>query len=81
MAEFDFRNYGIVILNKQDISYITPFRTIGWVFTCKEGLVSFKGNETYIEMVKGLYKVLINAKLALNVTALKAILKRYKVIN
>jgi hypothetical protein len=81
MAEFDFGNYRTVILNKQDISYTTPFRIIGWVFTRKEGLVSFKGNETHIETVKGPYKVLINAKLAPNITTLKAILKRYKVIN
>jgi len=47
----------------------------------KEGFVSFKGNETHMETVKGPHKVLIDAKLAPNVTALKAILKRYEIIN
>ncbi|KAF4626745.1 hypothetical protein G7Y89_g11409 [Cudoniella acicularis] len=81
MAEFDFGDCGTVMLNEQDISHATPFRTIGWVFTHKEGFVSFKGNETHMETVKGPHKVLIDAKLAPNVTALKAILKRYEVIN
>jgi hypothetical protein len=81
MAEFNFGDCGTVILNEQDIYYTTPFRTTGWVFTCNKGFVSFKGQETHMETVKGPHKVLIDAKLALNVTALKAILKRYKVIN
>jgi hypothetical protein len=81
MAEFDFGDCGTVMLNEQDISHATPFRTTGWVFTHKEGFVSFKGNETHMETVKGPHKVLIDAKLAPNITALKAILKHYEVIN
>lgn len=81
MAEFDFGDCGTVMLNEQDISHATPFRTTGWVITRKEGFVSFKGNETHIETVKGPHKVLIDGKLAPNVAAFKAILKRYEVIN
>ncbi|KAF4625639.1 hypothetical protein G7Y89_g12526 [Cudoniella acicularis] len=81
IAEFDFGDCGTVMLKEQDIYYATPFRTVGWVFTCKEGFASFKGNETHMETVKGTHKVLIDIKLALNITALKAILKRFKVVN
>jgi len=81
MGEFDFGDCGTVMLKEQDISHATPFRTTGWVFSEKEGFVSFKGNQTHMEMVKGPHKVLIDAKLALNATALKAILKSYKVID
>jgi hypothetical protein len=69
------------MLKEQDIYHANPFRTTGWVFTCKEGFVSFKGNETHMETVKGPHKVLIDGKLAPNITALKAILKRFEVIN
>jgi hypothetical protein len=34
IAEFDFGDYGIVMLKEQDICYVSPFRTIGWIFTC-----------------------------------------------
>jgi hypothetical protein len=40
------------MLKEQDMSYATPFRTTGWVFTYEEVFVSFKGNETYMETVK-----------------------------
>jgi hypothetical protein len=80
MAEFDFGDCGTVMLKEQDISRVTPFKTTGWFFTRNEGLVSFKGNETYMKTVQGPYKVLIDGKLALDVLALKAILKCYKVI-
>jgi hypothetical protein len=80
MAEFDFGDCGTVMLKEQDISRATPFRTTGWFFTRNEGLVSFKGNETHMKTVQGPHKVLIDGKLAPDVPALKAILKRYEVI-
>ena len=81
MGEFDFGDCGTVMLKQQDIYHATPFRTTGWIFTCKEGFVSFKGNETHMETVKGPHKVLIDAKLVPNVTALEASLKHFEVIN
>lgn len=69
------------MLNEQDISHATPFRTTGWDFTRQEGFLPFKGNETHIETVKGSHKVVIDGKLAPNVATFKAILKRYEVIN
>lgn len=81
MAEFDFGDCGTVMLNEQDVSNTTPFRITGWVFTHQEGIVSFKGKETHAATTKGPHKVFIDGKLATNVTALKVILKKYKLIN
>jgi len=60
MAEFDLGDCGTVMLKKEDIYYAIPFGTMGWVFTCKEGLISFKGEESHMETVQGLHKFLIN---------------------
>jgi hypothetical protein len=43
--------------------------------------VSFKNVKTHIETIKGPHKILIDAKLALNFTVLKTILKRFEAIN
>lgn len=81
MVEFDFGDCGTVMLKDQDTCHGNLFRTTGWVFTCQDGVVSFKGNETHAETKQGPHKVFIDGKLASNTPALKAILKRFEVIN
>jgi hypothetical protein len=81
MAEFDFGDCGTVMLKEQDICHISPFRTTGWIFTCQEGIISFKGKEVHAETTSGPHKVFIDSKLVPDVASLKALLKRYEVIN
>ncbi|KAL8894792.1 MAG: hypothetical protein Q9207_008409, partial [Kuettlingeria erythrocarpa] len=80
MVEFDFGDCGTVMLNAQESCHDTPFRTTGWIFSCDEGIISFKGVETHAPTTKGPHKVFIDGKLAPDVAALKAILRRYNVI-
>jgi len=80
MVEFDFGNCGTVMLNAQDICHGTPFRTTGWVFSY-DGVVSFKGVESHAPTTKGPHKVFIDGKLAPDVPALKAVLRRFNVID
>lgn len=80
MVEFDFGDCGTVMLNAQKTHYDTPFRTTGWVFSCNKGVTSFKGVESQAPTTKGPHKVFIDGKLAPNVLALKAILRRFNAI-
>lgn len=80
MVEFDFGDCGTVMLNAQKTHFDTPFRTTGWVFSCNKGATSFKGVESHAPTTKGPHKVFIEGKLAPNVLALKAILRRFNAI-
>lgn len=80
MVEFDFGDCGTVMLKAQDACHDAPFRTTGWVFSCNEGVVSFKGVESHAPTTKGPHKVFIDGKLAPDINALKAILKRFNAI-
>ena len=81
MVEFDFGDCGTVMLKDQDTCHGNLFKITRWVFTYKDKVVSFKGNESYAKTVQGPHKVFVDKKLAPNIPALKAILKRFEVIN
>lgn len=80
MVEFDFGNCGTVMLKAKETRHKTPFRTTGWVFSCNDGVISFKGNESHAPTTQGPHKVFIDGKLAPDVPALKAILRRFNAI-
>ena len=80
MVEYDFGDCGTVMLKAQETLYEAPFRTTGWVFSCNNGVISFKGKESYASTTQGPHKVFIDGKLALDVTALKTILRRFNAI-
>ena len=81
MVEFDFGDCGTVMLKDEDTSHGNVFRTTGWVFTCEDGVVSFKGNQVHTANEHGHHKTYLDSKLTPNTPALKAILKRFGIIN
>ncbi len=81
MVEFDFGDCGTVMMKDKDTCHGGSIRTTGWAFNCDGGIVSFKGDQTHMKTTRLTHRVLINGKLAPDILALKAVLKRFDVIS